>query len=456
MSAGADLLDEVEAFYRQYVVYPSAAAMHAHALWTVHTYRMDLWDSTPRIAFLSPEPGSGKTRALEATELLVPNPVLAVDCTSAFLFRKVAETAELPTILFDEIDTVFGPKAKDNEDVRGMLNSGHRKGAKAGRCVVRGKVVETQELDSYCAVALAGLNDLPDTVNSRAIDIRMRRRASAESVSPFRRRAAESQAAKLRGRLQAWTATLTVENWPEMPDTITDRNADIWEALFVVADAAGGHWPSTARVTAVTLVTDSQRDRGTLGVKLLTDLRAIFGDREHMLTVEILEALNGLVESPWGDLKGGPLNARGLSNRLSRYGVERRTVRIGPTVGKGYSRGDLADPWSRYVTDLTSEESVPDDHSSESKTESLLREAQCLPLLSAAPVTSVTSVTDDSQGARLAQGDLMLSGGRVPPQPNQRVAGNGHPRRDAGADRLWDGFVPADVIASLIGRGSEA
>jgi hypothetical protein len=113
--------------------------------------------STPRIAFLSPEPGSGKSRALEVTEPFVPRPVHAINTTPAYLFRKVSDPDGTPTILYDEVDTVFGPKAKDNEDVRGMLNAGHRRGATAGRCVVRGKIVETEELPAYCAVALAGL-----------------------------------------------------------------------------------------------------------------------------------------------------------------------------------------------------------------------------------------------------------------------------------------------------------
>jgi hypothetical protein len=111
---------------------------------------MDCWESTPRIAFLSPKPGSGKTRALEVTEPLVPRPVHAVNATPAYLFRKVSDEEGLPTILFDEVDTLFGPKAKDNEDIRGMINAGHRKGAVAGRCVMKGKNVQTEELPAYC------------------------------------------------------------------------------------------------------------------------------------------------------------------------------------------------------------------------------------------------------------------------------------------------------------------
>src|SRR4051794_35461197 len=152
--SAAELLDDVHALLGRFVAYPSEAAHVAHTLWIVHAHLMEAWESTPRIAFLSPEPGSGKTRALEISELLVPRPVEAVNVRPAYLFRKVADEAGRPTILFDEIDTVFGPKAKDNEEIRGLLNAGHRRGAVAGRCSTRGKIVVTEEIPAYCAVAL--------------------------------------------------------------------------------------------------------------------------------------------------------------------------------------------------------------------------------------------------------------------------------------------------------------
>jgi hypothetical protein len=162
MNAGSkpnpqELFHKVERFLGRFVCYPSEHAHVAHVLWVAHTHCMDAWESTPRIAFLSPEPASGKTRALEIGILLVPNPVEAINVTPAYLFRKVGGEDGPPTILFDEIDTVFGPKAKENEEIRGLLNAGHRRGAVAGRCVVKGKTFETEEIPAYCAVALAGL-----------------------------------------------------------------------------------------------------------------------------------------------------------------------------------------------------------------------------------------------------------------------------------------------------------
>ena len=349
---GADIVDDVASFLRRFVAYPSEHALIAHALWCVHAHAMAAWESTPRIAFLSPEPGSGKTRALEITELLVPRPVCAVNVTPAYLFRKVGDEEGAPTILYDEIDTVFGPKARDNEEIRGLLNAGHRRGAVAGRCVVRGKIVETEEIPAYCAVALAGLGDLPDTILSRSIIVKMKRRAPHEQVEPFRRRLHEKEGTAIRDRIAAWatsTSNRLTTSIPDMPDGIEDRNADIWEPLLAIADAAGQGWPERARVAAVALVALAREGNPSLGILLLGDLRKVFGAYDLLSTQTILEALHKLDESPWADIRGKPLDDRGLAARLRKYGVKPKAIRIGDHTPRGYSRSDLHDVWLRYL-----------------------------------------------------------------------------------------------------------
>lgn len=353
------LLDDIRTFLARFVAYPSSHTLTAHTLWIAHTWLMDLWESTPRIAFLSPEPGSGKSRALEVTEPLVPRPVHAVNTSPAYLFRKVSDDAGRPTILYDEIDTVFGPKAKDNEDIRGMLNAGHRKGAVAGRCVMRGKVVETEELPAFCAVALAGLDDLPDTIMTRSVIVRMRRRSPDEVVEPWRPRVNGADAHRLRERLSAWSEQVYQSDrpaWPDMPAGVEDRAADVWEALVAVADLAGGHWPATAREAAVTLVTDSQKRAPSMGVLLLGDIRAVFTtlDVEKAPTEDILAELTKMDEAPWSTARRGePLDARGLANRLGKYGIGSKAQRDGDRVFKGYSRSQFEDAWRRYLVGQT-------------------------------------------------------------------------------------------------------
>ena len=175
---GAATLRAVHDFLGRFVRYPSKHAQVAHTLWCAHTHCMDFWYTTPRLAFMSAEKKSGKTRALEVTEMLTPGAILSFNASPAALVRKVAQGG--CTILYDEIDGVFGSAKleENNADVRSILNSGYKRGAKALRCVTGGgRKVELEELNAYAPVALAGLKGLPDTLASRSILIRLRRRA---------------------------------------------------------------------------------------------------------------------------------------------------------------------------------------------------------------------------------------------------------------------------------------
>ncbi|WP_405409785.1 DUF3631 domain-containing protein [Streptomyces decoyicus] len=356
---GAALLDEVEAFHRRFNVFPLDAAYVAVVLWDAHAHLLDCFDSTPRLAFLSPEPGSGKSRALEIVETLVPYPMAAVNASPAALFRAVSGAEGRPTILFDEIDTVFGPKAGDNEELRGFINAGHRRGQLTYRCVGDGGNQSVQGFPSYCGVAVAGLGSLPDTILTRSVIIRMRRRARNERVEPFRHRLHAAEGNVLRDRLAKWAESVRpmVEGvFPVMPEEVTDRPADVWEPLIAIADAAGGQWPERARTACVELVAAAKvDDKGSIGIRLLTDLRDhVLSGIDRLPTVAVLERLHSLDEAPWADMGGRPLDARGLAKMLREYmtgdnrPISARNIKASGSVMKGYYTADLADAWQRY------------------------------------------------------------------------------------------------------------
>jgi hypothetical protein len=433
---GAALLNQVSAFLSRFIVYPSEHAQIAHVLWIAHAHLMAAWESTPRIAFLSPEPESGKTRSMEVSELLVPNSVAAVNVTPAYLFRKVGGEDGPPTVLFDEIDTVFGPKAKENEELRALLNSGHRRGATAGRCVVRGKIVETEEISSYAAVALAGLGWLPETILSRSIIIRMRRRARDEKIEPFRRRVHAPIGEALRRRLAAWAATIfdeATEARPDMPQDVEDRSADMWEPLLAVADIAGGDWPKLGREAARALVAVARDVEPSLNIRLLGDLRMVFeaedkaqrGQVTQLSTKLILAKLHALEDAPWGDLKGKPLSDNQLGRRLKQYGIKSKTLRLdGGGFAKGYAREDFYDAWRRYLPP-----SPPSDK----------------------PVTSVTPVTEPDLWG-LSVTPVTAQGSNVTP-PVTACDGSGN-AQNAHEMRVVTPVTPVTPLSGNAGRSA--
>jgi len=348
---GEIVLDEVTLFLGRYVAFPSAAAQTAVALWVAHAHMVHAFESTPRLALLSPEPGSGKTRVLEVVELLAPRPQHVLNASTAAIFRMIESSR--PCLLFDEVDTIFGKRSKGDdsaEDLRGLLNAGHRRSATIPRCV--GPTHTVQHFPVYAACALAGLGDLPDTLMTRSVVVRMRRRAPTERIESFRRRVAQPEGNTLRDALAEWAervADVCGEAWPAMPPGVVDRPADVWEPLLAVADAAGGHWPRIAREACVELTAARATDDTSLGVRLLGDIRSVFGSEDRLATVTVLERLVALDESPWGDWYGKPIDARWLAKHLKPYGASSRQIRMGDTNVRGYHAADLLDAWSRYL-----------------------------------------------------------------------------------------------------------
>ena len=286
---GDAVLNSVRKFLERFVSYPSKHAVIAHTLWIAHTHMMEIWDSTPRIAFMSPEPGSGKTKSLEVTELLVPRPVHSVNSSVAYMVRKISDEAGRPTILYDEVDALFGNgRAPEKADLLAALNAGHRKGATFGRCFLgsgKGKP-KTEDLPAYAALALAGLRNLPDTLGARSIFIEMRKRAPDEEIEQFRHRIHKHEAEPIFHQLVAWSAYTSKRisgKYPEMPGEIVDRDADCWEGLLAIADAAGGGWPELARDAAVFLVRRGKERTQTTGVELLEHILEAFAEEDRTL-----------------------------------------------------------------------------------------------------------------------------------------------------------------------------
>lgn len=359
--AGHEVLDDITAFVARYSVFPSEHCAPTLALWYAHTHAIDQFYVTPRLVLDSAEPGSGKTRVLEVAQYFVRAPEMTISATPAALFRLVSMGPI--TILLDEVDAIFNPRnGGNNEDLRGMLNAGYKRSATIARCVGDAKKMRVERFPVYAPAALAGIaGAMPTTITTRAITIHMRRRRADEPVESFRERHVARHTQPLREQLTAWiesTSTQLGDAQPAMPEGVTDRPAEIWEPLLAIADAAGGHWPHTARNACRHFVLDPGTQIISRGVRLLADLRDLFShhNTDRLPTTVILAELCELDEAPWADLDGKPLDARRLAKELSRYGVRPHDLRTGGEVVKGYrttAPEGLADAWERYLSPPT-------------------------------------------------------------------------------------------------------
>jgi hypothetical protein len=320
---GAALLDDLRAAIGRYVVLPSEEVLTAVTLWVAASHIQPALQHAPRLAVVGPTKGCGKSRVLDVLHETVSRPMMTVNTSPAVVFRIIGE--DPPTLLVDEADTIFGPKAGDKEDLRGLLNAGHQRNRPAWR--ISGPEHKPTAFPTFAMAALAGIGDLPDTIMDRAVVLRMQKRKPGEKVAPFRSRHSVPELNTLRDRLAAWLTPLrgTAHRLvPPMP--VEDRAADTWEPLVIVADLADGHWPAQARAACLAMTRNEvvQDEQTTLKTRLLRDIRRVFeqqGDREALRSHDLLAALIQDAEAPWAEYGTKGLNAYHLANLLRDFGI---------------------------------------------------------------------------------------------------------------------------------------
>jgi hypothetical protein len=358
VSETAKLLDALELLVRRFVVLNEAQAA-AVTLWVAHSWTIEAARATPYLYVTSAEPECGKTRLLEVLHELVLKPLSAVNITDAALFRAIDQRE--PTLFLDEVDAVFSPRAAktgSKDDQRAILNAGYRRGQQVLR-MGGGRNTTLESFEVFGAKALAGLGTLPPTLASRCIRIELTRRRPDEPVEDFYPDELE-EADTLRLWLASWAEQvlepLRVAR-PGRVDGLRDRVNEVWRPLLAIAELAGEPWASRARRAAVALTRGVDDDEASLGVLLLGDIRAEFEEREaeRIATDDLIRALAGFEESPWGEWwldKGDePLRSapRRLAQLLRPYGVRSKDVRTNGSR-KGYKHEDFLDAWERFLS----------------------------------------------------------------------------------------------------------
>lgn len=351
---GRRLLDDLMTLFTRHAVLPEGGAV-ALALWTLYTFAFSSFHIAPYIALLSPLLRCGKSTVLRLLAAVVRRPLSADNLTAATAFRVIE--AYRPTLLLDEADAWLSDHA---ENLRGVLNSGADRDGVVLRCVPIGDDYEVRSFSTWSPKVIAAIGGLPSTIQDRAVVLLMRRKTPDEQVESIRRAALAAEGTRLRPRMARWAldhAEVLESAEPEIPDSLDDRQADVWGVLLAIADAVGGDWPARARQAALTL---SSRNTGDpeAGVLLLEDLRHLFAiQKKNRISFDaILTHLEGLPDRPWGDWRRGqPMISQSLMRVLKPFEIGMAARWKGKSVSgkdrsiRGLSRAQLEDAFLRYL-----------------------------------------------------------------------------------------------------------
>ena len=241
----------------------------------LHAWTFDAGDISPFMVVNSLAPNAvGRRRSSILLYFLTPKSrACRHSITASSLFRYIEQVR--PTLIIDEADTFMG----DNEELRGILNSGHTKTAAN---VIRNVEVEGEHrprrFSTWAPKVIAAIGSLADTLEDRSIILLLQRKPRTAKVDRLRRRDT-IELAGLRSQAARWAA----DNFDLLIDPIRKSHRRSMTARRTIGApcwqlptwrAGRGHKtrarpPVTYRATIRT---------APFNVDLLKDIRTAFGE----------------------------------------------------------------------------------------------------------------------------------------------------------------------------------
>jgi putative DNA primase/helicase len=352
----AGVLDAALVEVKQYVV-AEPWQLEMVVMWSLHSHfvhhsTIDIAIS-PRLLIAAPAPECGKTTLLEATGELAARAMELSSVSPAAFYRL--NDAERPTLLIDEIQGLFARKGS-NSELEGILNASHRR--RSAKVV---RVEEEQEdgkrrlvpkvYDSWCTYSATITGRLSYAQESRALKVMMRRALAGEVLRHLQDGTSEVLV-DCRRKFARWAKDQLVLPEATLLPQLSNRRGDNWRPLFKIAELVGSHWPQ--KIEAAARAAMEQTGSADVIVAFLADAREIIGERDHILTTELIDALLTLEDPSW-DWKtchrGGPVNAYWLRDRLADVldPPGTKEFKVGNKSRRGYEARQFQDAYDRYL-----------------------------------------------------------------------------------------------------------
>jgi putative DNA primase/helicase len=349
----AALIKDIQICISRFVILKEEEAL-AISLWVIHTYFIkaahepQIFEHTPYLQISSPEKKCGKSTLRECIGELVARPLTVMGASSASLYRVIS--SRLPTLLIDEADTFL----RNKPDIDQILTSGYKQDG----IIIRqgGKTYEeTKEFSTWCAKLIAGIGSLTDTVESRCIVVRLRRKLKHESVE--RKNYVLSKYpnyfVELRRKIVRFVvdyeSLITIQNIT-LPDELDDRTQDNWRGLLKIANFCGEDIGCQTLKAALSLHT-TDMEESTDSIELLRDLKQIIEQSSsiHISSTDLISNLKGMEHRPWSTFGKDGLNAYQLSKKLKPFGIFPGQSKHGSIPVRGYFVSELKEVIDRYV-----------------------------------------------------------------------------------------------------------
>lgn len=350
---GSALANELVSTIKKHVYLPDGAA-EVTAIWVLHTYISDGYVFTPRLFIHSPEPQCGKTTFLDILEYLSYKPLQVSSITGPSMARMITLQNGQITLLADEADRYLN---NDNDTLCKVLNSGYQRGKKIMCTETSGRNMKPHLFDCFAPCAIAGIGNIPATVQSRSITITMKRKTSNDHIEKLRYRQVHQYMEELRQKCKRFIQDHEeeiVNCIPDMPSSLNDRTADVSEILFAISDTISPDWHQKLETALLKLVKHQYgNEEQSVRIQLLMDIQNIFSGvpMGWLSSNKLVEKLNEIETSPWSEWnRGFPMSVSALAKQLKFFGIAPKQTREDyDDRSRKYYVADFKDAFDRYI-----------------------------------------------------------------------------------------------------------
>jgi hypothetical protein len=235
---GRRLIAQLEHFFRSHAKFQFDTTPNVLAHWALGTYLYMAFPIYGYIWLTSHKGQSGKSRVLELISAVSFRcPGITMSVTPATVFRSVDQ--EGYTLVVDEFE-----KARDDAKAAliEIFNAGFNISAKVPRCN-NNDSYKVEWFRAYCPKVFAGLSDVPDTLATRSMQLRMFPKSAKDRVQEFSLLTSMADCQPLRDDMAIWAldyarACAALVKHLAVPACLDDRAKDFMTPLYTISQVA--------------------------------------------------------------------------------------------------------------------------------------------------------------------------------------------------------------------------
>lgn len=233
-----DLYTLIKLNIKDYVFFEDDKNYDVLALWIILSYCYKLFTHVPYL-HLKGDKGAGKSTLLSILKNTCFNATMWASMTEAVIFRYI--DVSNATLLLDEVEDLRNPK---NKGLTGILNAGFNKEGTVPRTKMTKNSEKVIQYNAYSMKALAGINDIPNVLKDRCINIQMAKKPKSIKLSKYINTSKEiieknniiTQNLYIFALLYCNDIYKTYENMEiDLPECLSARDVDIYLPLFCIA-----------------------------------------------------------------------------------------------------------------------------------------------------------------------------------------------------------------------------